>query len=69
MGALTVWILVIITVVITILVILYFRWKHSKSELNYTKWMNDRVSDRNCFLSVATATVHSNDCSTDQSVF
>ena len=61
MGNATLWVFIVIIIILVILVLLYIRWRHSKSELNYSKWVNDRVSGLFARSLVVTTAIFVND--------
>ena len=57
MGAFVVWLVVILVLLLLTALFFCYRWKHSKNELMYSKWIDERVAAGISCYSVDTAPV------------
>ena len=46
MSAMWIVVVIVLVLVLGILLFMLYRWKHSKNERNYTKWVDERVCRR-----------------------
>lgn len=69
MGAFVVWLVVILVLLLLTALFFCYRWKHSKNELMYSKWIDERVAAGISCYSLDTAPVQRDYGSFDQGVF
>ena len=69
MGAFVVWLVVILVLLLLIALFFCYRWKHSKNELMYSKWIDERVVAGISYYRSDTAPVQCDYGSFDQGVF
>ena len=69
MSALVVWLIILAIILGIIGICVWCRWRRSRSELNYSSWVDARVSIHEYCLVVVKETIRGDDHSFNQSIF